>query len=84
MRVIQDTGRHTMQRINTMSSEEVEEELMRLSLTAPTVEVIFSRSEWDWVMGMLETMARTPDALDTMQACEVLDHIEALLKEGKV
>ena len=76
--------REDIERIVAMSKEQVEDELQALELKAPTVTVIMSRSEWDWVMSILETMAREPGALDRVQASEALDYIEALLKEGKV
>lgn len=76
--------REDIERIVAMSKEQVEEELAAKGLTTPTVTIIMSCSEWDWIMGVLETMAREPDALDRVQASEALDYIEALLKEGKV
>lgn len=76
--------REDIERIVAMSKEQVEDELARLELESPTVHIVWSRSEWDWVMSILETMAREPDAIDRVQASEALDYIEALLKEGKV
>tara|TARA_Y100000588_G_C13456906_1_gene586600 strand:- start:124 stop:372 length:249 start_codon:yes stop_codon:yes gene_type:complete len=76
--------REDFDEVMAMSVEDVEEELARLELESPTVTIIMSCSEWDWIMGVLETMAREPDALDRVQASEALDYIEALLKEGKV